>query len=85
MSSHKERLISFMKKEVGGFGFSNDNIKKFSSDLKALGILDMSKPETAEWLMNDKVGQSTLIALGTWYSLGLLSKIAEIKNITQGK
>jgi hypothetical protein len=47
--------------------------------------LDMSKPETAEWLMNDKVGQSTLITLGTWYSLGLLSKIAEIKEICKDK
>ena len=83
--SHQDRLISFLKKEVGGAGLSNTQIKEFSSNLKVLGIIDLSKSNTQEWLMNDKVGQSTLITLVTWFSLGLLSKIVEIKNITEDK
>jgi len=84
-SSHQTRLLGFLSKEVGGLGLSNSQIKDFSNQLKVLGIIDMSKSSTQEWLMSDKVGQSTLITVGTWYSLGLLSKIADIKTITEGK
>ena len=85
MASHQDRLVAFLKKEVGGANLSNNQIKDFSSQLKQLGIADMSKTSTAEWLIKDSVGQSTLITLVSWYSLGLLSKMADIKTITEGK
>jgi len=84
-SSHQTRLLGFLKKEVGGFGMSNEDIKRFSNDLKTLGILDMSKSNTQQWLMEDDTGRASLITLGTWSQLGLLGKIAEIKTITTGK
>ena len=85
MASHQERLISFLKKDVGGLNLSNSQVKDFSNQLKVLGIIDMSKTSTQEWLMSDKIGQGVLITLGTYYSLGFLSKWVEITNITTGK
>jgi len=84
-SSHEAKLIKFLSKDIGGMGMSNTQIKQFSSDLKELGILDLSKSNTQSWLMTDKIGQASLVTLGTWHSLGLLSKIAEIKTICKDK
>jgi len=78
-NSHEAKLIKFLSKDIGGMGMSNTQIKQFSSDLKELGILDLSKSNTQSWLMTDKIGQASLVTLGTWSTLGLLSKIAEIK------
>ncbi len=83
--SHQENLVKFLRREIGGANLSNEQIKQFSKQLKELGILDMSKSNTAEWLIRDSVGQATIITLVTWFSLGLLSKIVDIKTITQGK
>ena len=78
-NSHEAKLIKFLSKDIGGMGMSNTQIKQFSSDLKELGILDLSKSNTQSWLMTDKIGQASLVTLGTWSTLGLISKIAEIK------
>lgn len=79
--SHKDRLIAFLKKDVGGLGLSNSQIKEFSSMLKNLEIIDMSSSRNAEWLISDTKGQAVLVSLGTYYSLGMLSKISEIKDL----
>ena len=84
-SSHQEKLLKFFRKEKGGFNMSSLEIKRFSNELKVLGILDLSKSNTQEWVLTDSVGQASLITLGTWSQLGLLGKIAEIKTITTGK
>ena len=83
--SHKDKLIAFLKKDVGGMNLSNQQIKDFSNEVRALGLLDLSKTSTQEWVMTDKIGQGVLITLGTYYTLGFLNKFVEIKNITTGK
>lgn len=85
IKSHQDRLVAFLKKEVGGAGFSNQQIKEFSTSLKELDLLNLSNPQTAEWVMTDAVGQQTLIQLVSWYSLGLLTNLVNLKKITQGK
>ena len=85
MASHQDRLIAFLKKDVGGANLSNEQIREFSKNLKELEILDLSRSSTAQWVTQDEVGQSTLITLVTWYSLGLLQKITDIKKITKDK
>lgn len=83
--SHKDRLIAFLKKDVGGMGMTNQQVKSFSSELKELGILDLSKSNTQQWVITEAEGQASLITLGTWSQLGLLSKLVEIKQITKEK
>ena len=85
MASHQDRLIAFLKKEQGGMGLSNQQIKAFSNEVRELGFLDLSKSSTQQFVMTDKVGQGVLITLGTYYSLGLLNKFVEIKHLTEGK
>lgn len=83
--SHKDRLISFLKKDIGGFGMTNKQVSSFSQELKDLEILDLSKSNTQEWVMNNSQGQASLVTLGTWSQLGLLSKLVEIKILTKGR
>ena len=83
--SHQDRLVAFLRKDNGGMNLSNQQIKDFSNEVRALGLLDLSKTSTQEWVMTDKIGQGVLITLGTYYTLGLLNKFVEIKNITTGK
>ena len=85
MASHQDRLIAFLKKDVGGAGLSNEQIREFSTSLKELDILNLSNPQTAEWVMVDAVGQQVLIQLISWYSLGLLTNLVILKQKTKGK
>ena len=83
--SHTDRLISFLKKDVNGAGLSNEQIRQFSQQLKDIGLIDMSSSANAEWLMTSSNGQQVLIQLVSWYTLGLLTNIATIKNTIKGK
>ena len=80
MASHQDRLVAFLKKDVGGAGLSNQQVKEFSSLCRELGIIDLSKTEYQEWVMKDPDGQTVLIQLVSWYSLGLLNNIKNIKD-----
>lgn len=83
--SHKDRLISFLKKDVNGAGLNNEQIRQFSQQLKEIDIIDMSVSANAEWLITTGNGQQVLIQLVSWYTLGLLTNIATIKKTIQGK
>ena len=83
--SYQEKLVRFLKKEVGGANLSNHQVKDFSTTLKELDMIDMSKTESARWLISEAEGQAVLTTLVTWYSLGLLQKMNDIKTIIKGK
>ena len=76
------------------FGPIAEEYKEMAADINSSGnhlltllndILDLSKSNTQAWVMSSPEGQASLITLGTWSQLGLLSKMAEIKSITKGK
>lgn len=77
--SHTEKLIKFLKRDVGGAGLSNEQIKEFSSQLKELGLIDMSVSKNAEWMVTEMEGQQVLIQLVSMYTLGLLNNVVTIK------
>ena len=79
MASHTDKLIMFLKRDVGGAGLSNEQIKEFSSQLKELALIDMSVSKNAEWLVTEMEGQQVLVQLVSMYTLGLLTNIAHIK------
>ena len=83
--SHQDRLVAFLKKEQGGMNLSNQQIKDFSNEVRALGLLDLSKSATQEWVMTDEIGQGVLVTLGTYFTLGLLNKFVEIKEICKDR
>ena len=85
MTSHQDRLIAFLKKEVGGAGFNNEQVRDFSRTLKETGIIDLSKSSTQEWVTQDSNGQQVLVQLISWYSLGLLTNLEQIIKQTKGK
>ncbi len=78
MASHQDRLIAFLKKDVGGAGFTNEQVRDFSRTLKETGIIDLSKSSTQEWVTQDSNGQQVLVQLISWYSLGLLTNLEQI-------
>jgi len=77
--SHTDKLIMFLKRDVGGAGLSNEQIKEFSSQLKELALIDMSVSKNAEWLVTEMEGQQVLVQLVSMYTLGLLHNIVSIK------
>ena len=79
MASHTDKLIMFLKRDVGGAGLSNEQIKEFSSQLKELALIDMSVSKNAEWLVTEMEGQQVLVQLVSMYTLGLLHNIVSIK------
>ena len=85
MASHTDRLIAFLKKDVGGAGLSNDQIRDFSSTLKDLDLIDMSISANAEWLITDMTGQQCLSQLVSSYTLGILTNIKILKQTIKGK
>lgn len=72
-SSHNERLVKFLIKELG----SRELVKRFSSELKEIGI-DLSKTKTQEFIMTPE-GSPLLFTLVSYFTFGILHKIAEIK------
>ncbi len=78
-SSHNDKLVKFLIKELDGAG----NVKRFSSDLKALGICDLSKSNTQQYVMS-KEGAVYLFTLVTHYNFGLLNKLVEIQDKIKG-
>jgi len=79
MASHTDKLIMFLKRDVGGAGLSNEQIKEFSSQLKELALIDMSVSKNAEWLVTEMEGQQVLVQLVSMYTLGLLHNVVSIK------
>lgn len=79
MLSHTDKLIAWLKKDIGGAGLSNEQIREFSTRLKELDIINLSDSSKAEWVMNNPTGQQVLIQLVSWYSLGLLTNLVNIK------
>ena len=75
MLSHKERLVKFLIKELGG----TEQVKRFSAELKALGICDLSESKTAEYVMTTE-GAAYLFSLVTYFNFGLLNKLVEIES-----
>ena len=69
----KSHLIGFLIRELGGA----DNVKEFSNLLRELGICDLKKDSHLELAAAD--GGALLSTLVSWYQLGLLPKIAELK------
>ena len=72
-SSHEAKLIKFLVKELGG----SSNVKRFSSELKDIGI-DLSKTKTQEFIMSAD-GAPLLFSLVSYFTFGILSKITQIK------
>lgn len=79
MLSHKERLVKFLIKELGG----TEQVKRFSTELKTLGICDLSESKTAEYVMSEE-GAVYLFTLVTNFQFGLLNKLVEIQNKIKG-
>ena len=73
-SSHNDKLVKFLIRELDGAS----NVKKFSSDLKALGICDLSKSQTQEFIMSSD-GSPMLFTLVSYYNFGILNKIVQIQ------
>lgn len=73
-SDKQKKLISFLTKELG----SKESVKRFSSELKELGICDLSQSKTQEFIMTQE-GAAYLFTLVTHYNFGLLNKLIEIK------
>ena len=84
-ASHTDRLVAFLKKDIGGAGLSNEQIREFSKQLKELDIIDMSVSANAEWLITNGTGQQVLVQLVSWYTLGLLANINNIKKTIKEK
>jgi len=71
--SHEQKLIKFLVKELGG----SSNVKRFSSELKELGI-DLSKSKTQEFVMSSE-GSPMLFTLVSYFTFGILHKMSEIQ------
>jgi len=72
-SSHQDKLLKLLKKELG----SNHEIKRFSAELKELGI-DLSKTSTQEFVTSP-TGAPLLFTLVSYFTFGILHKLTEIK------
>ncbi len=68
---HKKQIIATLKRELG----TAKEVSKFSNTLKDLQLIDLSKDEQLESAVND----GTLMTFLTYYSLGILPKLVEIK------
>jgi len=75
MSSHQEKLVKFLIKELGG----KHKVKEFSEQLKGIGI-DLSMSSNQEFVMTPE-GSPLLFSLVSYYNFGILSKLTEIKTI----
>lgn len=86
MASHQDRLLAFFRRKVedGGAGFNNQQIKRFSSEVKALGICDLSQSNTQQYIMSPE-GAVYLSTLLTHFNFGLLNKLVEIQSNIKGK
>ena len=73
--SHNDKLVKFLIKELDGAS----NVKTFSNELKALGICDLSKSNTQQYVMS-KEGSVFLFTLVTHYNFGLLNKLVQIQD-----
>ena len=78
-NSHQDKLVRLLKKELG----SNEHVKQFSSELKLLGICDLSQSKTQEYVTSQG-GAVYLFTLVTHYNFGLLNKLVEIQDKIKG-
>ena len=74
MSSHQEKLVKFLIKELGGA----EQVKRFSNELKGIGI-DLSKSSTQEFVMTS-TGSPLLFTLASQFNFGILNKLNQIKD-----
>lgn len=76
--SHQDKLLKLLKKELG----SNHEIKRFSAELKELGI-DLSKTSTQAFVTSPE-GAPMLFTLVSYFTFGILNKIVEIQDKIKG-
>lgn len=62
---------------------SNDEIKRFSEELRALSLCNLKEPQVAEKLITPE-GSALLFSLVTFSKTGILGKLIEIKGIING-
>ena len=73
MDDKRKFTTKWLVKELG----NPHKVKEFSSTLRDLNICDLSTDKHLDAVTKD--GGAILIVLVSWYQLGMLSKLIEIK------
>jgi len=73
INDKRNQLVDWLKKELG----SVHNVKEFSETIRYLELGDLRDDKEFTRITDD--GGAVLLTLVSWYSLGLLSKLKEIK------
>ena len=73
--SHQDKLVKGLQGHM-----SNDEIKRFSEELRNLGIANLREPQVAEKLITPE-GSALLFSLVTFSKTGILDKLIEIKGL----
>jgi len=76
--SHEQKLVKLLVRELGG----KHHVKKFSAELKELGI-DLSKTSTQAFVTSPE-GAPMLFTLVSYFTFGILNKIVEIQDKIKG-
>jgi len=71
-AEHKSQIIATLKRELG----SSKEVKLFSETLRNLDLCDLSDDAKLERVANN----GALLTYLTFYSLGVLPKLIELKN-----
>lgn len=75
LQNKRSHLVSFLVRELGG----TDKVREFSSMLKQLDLCDLTVD--SDLLKATENGGAILQTFVTWYMLGLLPKLVEIKDL----
>jgi len=79
MQSRRDHLVKFLVKELNGV----ENVKRFSTLLKELNLCDLTDDDDFNSVTAN--GGVLLQTLVSWFSLGFLDKLIEIKKLIKGE
>lgn len=74
MATKADQLVAFLLKELG----SSNSVKRFSNNLRELGIADLRNESDVEAIGKDQ--GAYLFTLVTYHQFGITDKLVDIKS-----